>query len=251
MGSLGKMTLVAALFSQLILSSHALASQVTTERIIVLPDYSASSSSAPATLTNETESSGTSGVTINGMPAASQPVVGAEGEISGKTSVENAASFARPLPTILTDIDALPRPVRHMHSEILQAAYSGNIEDLRLAIEMNEIPPILGIEDISHDPIEQLRSLSGDDQGSEILAILTEILESGFVLSEPGTPQEMYVWPYFADMPLDRLSKPQRVELLRIVTSADLAEMEELGHYSFYRLGISADGVWHYFVAGD
>lgn len=251
MSSQGTLTLAALLLASLPLS-HVNASQVTTQRILILPDHSASSNSAPATLSDETESSGTSGVTINGVPAASQPVVGAEGEISGKTSTEGSVEADhRPVPTILKDIDALPRPVRQMHDEILRAAHSGNIEDLRLAIEMNEIPPILGTENISADPVEQLRALSGDYEGSEILAILTEILESDFVLSEAGTPQEMYVWPYFADMPLDRLSKRQRVELLRIITSADLAEMEELGHYSFYRLGISADGVWHYFIAGD
>lgn len=250
MSKAGKATLASFLFALLSLS-RADASQVTTQRIIIQPDYSASSGSAPATLTNETESSGTSGASIDGIPAASQPVVGAEGEISGETSLEGKTAPQRPLPTILGDIDNIPRPVREMHGEILRAAKSGKIEALRLAIEMNEIPPILGTEDVSDDPVEQLRALSGDSQGSEILAILTDILESDFVLSEAGTPREMYVWPYFADMPLDYLSAPQRVELLRIITSADLAEMEELGHYSFYRLGISADGVWHYFVAGD
>jgi hypothetical protein len=47
------------------------------------------------------------------------------------------------------------------------------------------------------------------------------------------------------------LSREQKVELFRIVTGADYKEMTEFGAYSFYRVGIAPDGVWHYFVAGE
>ena len=61
----------------------------------------------------------------------------------------------------------------------------------------------------------------------------------------------MYVWPYFAQTPLKDLSRGQKVELFRIVTGSDYKEMAAFGAYSFYRVGIAPDGVWHYFVAGE
>jgi hypothetical protein len=35
------------------------------------------------------------------------------------------------------------------------------------------------------------------------------------------------------------------------VTAGDFAEMEEGGNYNFYRVGITPDGQWKFFVAGD
>lgn len=236
----------------LMLAGTAGASQVTTERIIITPEFSTSSSSAPATLSGHPADSGHSGTSLNGLSSSESPVIGAEGQGPFEEN-ENpiVAPSNRPLPPILTDIDALPAPVRRMHQAIHAAALSGDLEKLRLPIEMNEVPPVLGLGSDEDDPLEQLRALSEDPSGSEILAILSEVLEAGFVLSEPGTPQEMYVWPYFADYPLDRLDNRQKVDLFRLITWADYADMQALGHYSFYRLGISKDGVWHFFLAGD
>ena len=68
---------------------------------------------------------------------------------------------------------------------------------------------------------------------------------------DEGTPQEMYVWPYFVRMSLSALTPQQKVELFRIVTGADYKDMMKLGVYAFYRLGIAPDGTWHFFVTGD
>jgi hypothetical protein len=35
------------------------------------------------------------------------------------------------------------------------------------------------------------------------------------------------------------------------VTGSDWREMLDFGAYIFFRVGISPDGVWHFFVAGD
>ncbi|HZE47327.1 MAG TPA: hypothetical protein VE087_10645, partial [Xanthobacteraceae bacterium] len=90
-----------------------------------------------------------------------------------------------------------------------------------------------------------------DSEGVEILATLIDILEAGFVHVDEGTPQEMYLWPYFARMPVTALSAEQKVELFKIVTGADYRDMLDFGAYNFYRLGIGADGTWHFFVTGD
>ena len=99
-------------------------------------------------------------------------------------------------------------------------------------------------------PIRRAR-LSGDSDGQEILAILEEVLDSGFVHLDAGTPQELYVWPYFFAMPLDRLDAKQRVELFKIVTAGDYDDMKQFGAYIFYRVGITPQGKWAFFVAGD
>ncbi|MEH6725447.1 MAG: hypothetical protein V7703_04745, partial [Hyphomicrobiales bacterium] len=88
-------------------------------------------------------------------------------------------------------------------------------------------------------------------EGQEILAILLEVLEAGYAQLDPGTESEIYVWPYFASVRLDTLTPQQRVELFTLVTAGDYEDMKAFGAYNFFRLGISPDGVWQFFIAGD
>ena len=114
----------------------------------------------------------------------------------------------------------------------------------------NETPPIFSVNEIG-DVVAYLKAQSGDGQGLELLAILTDVLEASWVRLNPGTPQEIYVWPAFAALPLDRLEPGQLVELMKIVTSSDLEEMKGSGHYTFYTVGIGPDGTWHWFKLAD
>jgi hypothetical protein len=109
----------------------------------------------------------------------------------------------------------------------------------------------LSLADVEGDSIDFLRSLSGDTEGQEILAILEEVLTSGYVHLDAGTPQELYAWPYFFAMPLEKLTPPQRVELFKIVTAGDYEDMKSFGTYTFYRVAIAPDGHWIFFVAGE
>ena len=68
---------------------------------------------------------------------------------------------------------------------------------------------------------------------------------------DKGTAEEAYVWPYFAGKSLGLLTPKEKVELLRIVTAGDVAEMQEYGNYNFFRVGITPDGRWKFFTAGD
>jgi len=151
---------------------------------------------------------------------------------------------------IITDLSRLPVPVARMRQRILEAARSGDLEKLLLVMQSNETLPVFSFGD-EKDPIAFWRANFPDSDGVEILATLIQILETGFVHVARGTPQDMYVWPYFAQTPLKDLSRGQKVELFRIVTGSDYKEMAAFGAYSFYRVGIAPDGVWHYFVAGE
>lgn len=47
------------------------------------------------------------------------------------------------------------------------------------------------------------------------------------------------------------MTPPQKVELLRLVTAGDVEDMKAYGGYNFYRIGISPEGQWRFFIAGD
>lgn len=157
-----------------------------------------------------------------------------------------------PLPEIIYDLDRLPPQVKRMRELIVEAAKSGNIEALRPLIGAGGPDGTqLALGGVDGDPIEFLKGLSGDEEGQELLAILEEVLNAGYVHLDAGKPGELYVWPYFVAVPLDRLTPRQKVELFKIVTAGDLEDMKTYGTYIFYRVGISPEGKWEFFVAGD
>jgi hypothetical protein len=152
------------------------------------------------------------------------------------------------VPEISTDLSRLPAPVARTRERILAAARSGDLQ--QLAALVNEAMPVFSFTD-EKDPIAFWKANYPDSDGVEVLSTLTTILELGFVHVDQGTPQEMYVWPYFVRMSLTALTPAQKVELFRIVTGADYKDMLAFGVYSFYRVGIGPDGAWRFFVAGD
>ncbi|WP_367715248.1 hypothetical protein AB2N04_15060 [Nitratireductor sp. GISD-1A_MAKvit] len=154
-------------------------------------------------------------------------------------------------PEIHYDMSRLPEPVQRMHGLIVEAAKSGDIEKLRPLIGSGNTGTRLSLGGLDGDPLDFLLELSGDEEGQEILAILLEVLQAGYVHLDSGTPQEMYVWPYFFAVPLETLDKKQRVELFTLVTAGDYEDMKSFGAYIFYRVGITPEGRWAFFVAGD
>ncbi|WJS01952.1 hypothetical protein [Roseibium aggregatum] len=172
------------------------------------------------------------------------------GEPAAAEGSKAPAPASAELPQVLYSTSYLPKPVQRMQAQLKEAALSGNMERLRMVFESNELPPTVSFGQID-DPIDFLKEISGDGEGFEILAILADIMDAGFLHVDAGTPQEMYLWPYFARYPLHDLTPDQKVELFRIVTAGDFAEMQDFGAWTFYRVGIGPDGTLHYFVAGD
>jgi len=190
--------------------------------------------------------------TIRPPGAQANPQTPAEkpGDAQAKPSPKPAPPSSVTPPEIITDLSRLPQPVARMRERILAAAKSGELKKLVTAMQTNETMPIFSLGD-DKDPAAFWRSTYPDSEGVEVLAILLGVLEAPYVHVEKGTPQEMYLWPYFARMPIKSLTPEQKVELFRIVTGADYKEMLDFGAYSFYRLGIGPDGTWHFFVSGD
>ncbi|WP_182085648.1 hypothetical protein [Aureimonas sp. ME7] len=147
--------------------------------------------------------------------------------------------------------EGLPKPVRDLREKLMEAARSGDIEKLRPLLETGADPTVVSAEPLEQDPIQTLKDASGDGEGVELLAILLETLEASHVRLDADGENDIYVWPYFTQVNLEALTKPQLVELFELVTAGDYQRMVANGAYDFYRVGISPEGRFEFFVAGD
>ncbi len=169
---------------------------------------------------------------------------------------QQAQTPPRPTPRPPASVDLLPdnedlrERVGSMREKLILAAKSGNIERLGIVFQTNETMPVFS-RGGERDPIAFWKQASGDGNGHEILAILLNILDLPPALINKGTPQEMYVWPYLAHVPLENLTPQQSVDLYRLMTAQDVRDMRTLNAWVFWRLGIGPDGTLHYFLAGE
>jgi hypothetical protein len=149
--------------------------------------------------------------------------------------------------------EGLPGPVLDLREALQSAIEAGQIEELGHAYAESHIKPDIGAAP-GTDPVAHWRKVSGDGQGRDVLAALSLILEAGYTETRRGADIEnnkLYVWPYFAEMPLSKLTPRQEVELLRLVPASVAREMMGKGRYTYWRLVIGADGTWHALRKGD
>jgi hypothetical protein len=221
---------------------------VTTETIAVSPEQAAE---PPITEppTDQAAPTDDAAPADEAAPADDAPADAAPSDDPDAT-LPTAPKIPMEVPVVEYDLTKLPKPVARLREQIIEAATSGDPEKLRPIIDANGEPPVFGPSDTG-DPIGYLKLQSGDDGGREILAILIEVLDAGYVHVDVGTPDEMYVWPYFARYPLDKLTPPQLVELFKLVFAGDYQDMLADGVYSYFSAGISPDGTWRYFQSGD
>lgn len=191
----------------------------------------------------------------DGEKAGAAPKESAEAPASGDlpdqkppsaAKVNGASPQARKGSKVLYDLGALPDPVQRMLTEIVFAAETGDLEAMRPVLESREFRPMVAAAFVA-DPIAYWKKQSVDGTGRDVLAAMLNILASGFMLTGEGR-DAMYVWPYFAEVDLAALTPAQEVEFYRAVPPEQAASMMKNGKYSYYRLGISPKGVWHYFM---
>ncbi len=152
-----------------------------------------------------------------------------------------------------SDGPKLPSHVADLRDVLLTAARSGDIEELKSAFDVSGSVPDMGISPRS-DPIKVLKDRSEDPQGRDTLAAIIQILEMPPVALPLGNDIEnnlIYVWPYLAERPLDKLTPSEQVDLYRLVTPAMAAEMREKKRWLWWRLVIAADGTWTVFKKGS
>lgn len=152
--------------------------------------------------------------------------------------------------TVIRDLATLPEPVQTMRQAILDAARKGDIEELRYAIELNEMPPMIGPA-AAGEPLPYLKTISVDGAGAETLARLSLLLEAPCAVVTGKDGAVMYVWPSYAASQLMDLPPADRVELYRLLPPDKAKAMLAKGEYSGWRLGISGSGIWHYLEMPD
>lgn len=175
------------------------------------------------------------------------------GGAANSSDANAPATPGRKLPKPGEDTGPLPAPVEEMRQAILAAALSGNVEDLRVPLEWNELKPEVTAA-AGDDPIAYWKKISGDGNGREILAVLADIMPMRAAELPLGKDLEnniIYVWPYLAEAKLDALTPAQEVDLLRLVSPAEAKSMREKKKWTWWRLTIGADGTWHSFKKAE
>ncbi|ADJ23792.1 hypothetical protein Hden_1991 [Hyphomicrobium denitrificans ATCC 51888] len=140
----------------------------------------------------------------------------------------------------------LPEHVADLRDAILTAARSGNIDELKAVFEMSGRTPDIGAPGAT-DPIAALKTQSADGKGQEILANLIELLNMPPAAKPFGSDIEnnlLYIWPYLAERPLDKLTPAEEVDLYRLVSPAKAAEMHDKKRWMWWCVVIAADGNW-------
>lgn len=84
------------------------------------------------------------------------------------------------------------------------------------------------------------------------LGLLQQILNMSFAEQVSGAGQSYYVWPAaFAYERWEDIPEEYLEELRAIYTDEELEQLAGFGSYAGWRTGISSDGDWMFFVAGD
>lgn len=160
---------------------------------------------------------------------------------------------AQVVPVAEPKATGLPAAVEAMRDAILEAVQTGEIEDLKVALDLNELKPELAAEAVP-DPVAFWRKASNDGTGRDILASLGTLFELPHTIQPLGQDPEntgLYIWPAFADRPLAELSPEENAQLARLEPPETMARMKAAGRYTGWRLVIGADGVWHSFRRYD
>lgn len=143
----------------------------------------------------------------------------------------------------------LPVNVAEMRDAILAAAISGDLKELMIPVQWNELPPDFGEKPVK-ETLEAWRKASHDGTGREMLALIANILSGPYAVRRQGPDVEnakIYIWPAFAELPLNQLTPRLDVALFRLLSVDEVKRMKKAGRYDGYGFAIGADGTWHAF----
>ena len=180
-------------------------------------------------------------------PAANAPAATAPAATDTKPAAD--ATKAKGPVEISFDITKAPAAVQKTRQDIIDAAAAGDVKKVSALLKASQAD--LGPDNANAEPESALKDMSGDGDGLEVLSIMLDVLSTGYAHVGAGTANDMYVWPYFAEKDIKTLTPAEKVDLMRLVTAGDFADMQEYGSYNFYRVGISADGKLKQFLSGN
>ena len=142
----------------------------------------------------------------------------------------------------------LPEPVAAKRAAIVAAAVACDYDALA-ALAGDPFSYSFGD---SGDPAGHWRGLEGsNDVQTPPMGTMVELLDMPYGTIDAGGVT-YYVWPSaFAYDSWAAVPEVDQEPLRAIYGDADLASFARFGSYIGYRVGITADGTWSYFVAGD
>lgn len=158
--------------------------------------------------------------------------------------------YVWPVPQISADPATLPEAARATRQALIEAARTGDIEALRPIIEAQEFPPTFSFGD-TEDGIGYLKEISEDAAGRQLLGLLIDLLDQPFAYHPDSGGETYYIWPYLAELDPSALTPEQIVDAYRLLDTKQIAELQEMGAWYYWRVLISESGEWAAFVAGD
>jgi hypothetical protein len=171
--------------------------------------------------------------------ASSIPEVATTVPSGGSTTDCSAAGATPPLPQ-----QGLPAPVAALRDQIGAAAARCDI----VALESLAGPDLV----TSFGGGGPERFAEAESSGEPLLDILVGILDTPYARQALDDGSEMYVWPSaFAYQTWQEIPPADLEALLGVYTQSELDELSGFGSYAGWRVGITANGDWQFFVAGD
>ncbi|MDP2623698.1 MAG: Gmad2 immunoglobulin-like domain-containing protein [Actinomycetota bacterium] len=142
----------------------------------------------------------------------------------------------------------LPEAVARTRAEIWEAARACDWDKLQSLLGPDFSYSFGGQDDSIDAPIHHWQGL--EDQGEDPIRFLAELLNRPFgtIASEGIT---YYVWPSAHTRPWEDVTDAEREALRPLYDEQALADFKAFGAYFGYRVGITDDGDWVYFIAGD
>lgn len=143
----------------------------------------------------------------------------------------------------LPDQEGLPVQVEAKRQAIYQAAYERNYDALA-----NEAEPVFmysfgGSEEGGF--IAHLKNNEGSGEG-EVFSIISTLLELPY-----GKQGDIYTWPAVFTKESKDWTEEDIAQMKTFLTSQEIESYREFGGYAYYRIGITKEGKWVYFIAGD
>lgn len=139
----------------------------------------------------------------------------------------------------------LPAPVEQKREAIAAAAIACDYDSLAALVSPDGFTYSFGGGD---DPATFWRE--AEQRGGEPLRFLLATLAMPEAFDQEFEPAT-YIWPRVFTEEWSEVTPAERAALVPPYTEADLDSWDSFGGFVGYRIGITEDGEWIYFVAGD
>ena len=192
------------------------------------------------------------GVTTVWFGAPGELVVEASGDAVASTTTSvvepTCSGYAGPAADpVLIEQPELPEEVAVKRAAIWDAAIECDWEQLGRQLGEGFLYSFGG----GDDPIGYWQEL--EDAGEDPLFYLVELLNRPFAEAVEGSSSivQYYAWPSAYPSTWSEVPETDREALRPLYDDADFAAFDDLGGYFGYRIGITPDGTWVFFLSGD